>query len=47
MDRMELNVSWSTLWKIFIMVAFVAILTMSKEVVVAALLAIVIQIKGQ
>ncbi len=42
MERTELNVSWATLWKVFIMIAFVAVLIMSRDVVVAALLAIVI-----
>lgn len=39
---MELNIGWASLWKIVAMIAFVAVLVLAKDVVVAALLAIVI-----
>ena len=42
MDRLKLDITWGSLWKVFAMIAFVAVLLISKDVLVAALLAIVI-----
>lgn len=42
MDRQELVISWSSLWKIAAMVALAALLYISRDVLVAAMLAIVI-----
>jgi predicted PurR-regulated permease PerM len=42
MERLQISVSWGSLWKILAMVTFVAVLYISRDVFVAALLAIVI-----
>jgi len=42
MERLQISVSWGSLWKILAMVTLVAVLYISKDVFVAALLAIVI-----
>lgn len=42
MESKELTISWGTLWKVLLMVAFVAIAYVSRSVLLAALLAIIV-----
>jgi len=42
MESREIHISWSALWKVLAMAAFVAVLFVSREVLIGALLAIII-----